>query len=35
MFRALIELARRESLVSDPDYEFKPVAWIVPVSESS
>jgi CRISPR-associated protein Csd1 len=34
MFRALIELAKRESLVSDPDYEFKAVAWIVPVSES-
>jgi CRISPR-associated protein Csd1 len=34
MFRALINLANRESLVSDPDYEFKAVAWIVPVSES-
>lgn len=34
MFRALIDLAKRESLVSDPDYEFKAVAWIVPVSES-
>ena len=34
MFRALINLAKRESLVSDPDYEFKAVAWIVPVSES-
>jgi CRISPR-associated protein Csd1 len=34
MFRALIGLAKREGLVNDPDYEFRPVPWIVPVSES-
>ncbi len=31
MLKALYDLAIREKLVSDPDYEWKPVAWLVRV----
>jgi len=31
MLKALYDLAMREKLVSDPDYEWKPVAWLVRV----
>ena len=29
ILQALVELAKNERLISDPDFEFKPVAWIV------
>ena len=32
ILQALYDLAQREDLVADPDYEPKPVAWLVPVS---
>jgi CRISPR-associated protein Csd1 len=33
MLQALYELARLEGLVQDPDYELRPVAWLVRISE--
>jgi CRISPR-associated protein Csd1 len=33
ILHALYELAQQEGLVSDPDYEFKPVAWLVRVDK--
>jgi CRISPR-associated protein Csd1 len=33
MLQALHDLAMRENLLSDPDYEWKPVAWLVHVSK--
>lgn len=32
ILQALYELAQREGLVQDPDYEWKPVAWLVRVA---
>ncbi len=32
ILQALYELAQREGLVDDPDYEFKPVRWLITVN---
>jgi len=34
ILKALYELAERESLMSDPDFQWKPVAWLVRVGKS-
>ncbi len=34
ILQALNELAERENLVADPDYEWKPVSWLVRISKS-
>jgi len=33
ILQALVELANNEKLIEDPDFEFKPVAWIVRLKE--
>lgn len=33
MLQALYELAQAEQLIGDPDFEFKPVAWVVDVGK--
>ena len=33
ILQALYDLAQKESLMEDPDFESKPVAWLVRVSE--
>ena len=34
ILQALYELAQREGLVHDPDYEWKPVRWLITVDSS-
>ncbi len=33
ILQALVQLAENEKLIADPDFEFKPVAWIVRLKE--